>query len=696
MPPQNSLASSVARFGTPWDGLGCRCVSVRWCCGSWILHGFCFVNGLGDDWETRLRCRRGNCPRIRSNPSHDLLRLLTCGSVDDGKSTLIGRLLYDAHLIHEDQLATLEADSKSVGTTGGGFDPALLTDGLKAEREQGITIDVAFRYFATSRRSFIVADTPGHEQYTRNMVTGASTCDLAIILVDAQHGVRTQTRRHATIAALLGIRHLILAVNKMDLVEWRQDVFEAISEEFRDFASRLTVPDIQSVPLAALPGDNLVHRSAHMPWYDGSTVLHLLETVRVVTGRNVIDLRFPIQRATRPSSGFRGYQGTVRSGILRTGDDVVVLPDRTATTVKEIVTFDGPVQEAPTGTPVTVTLDDDVAAGRGDMIVHAGNQPNVTQHVEAMVVWMSPAPLVTRGRYLMKHLSRSLTATLTQVAYRLDVEQLRRVESDRLQVNDIGRCAFDLDRPLAWDTYERNRATGAFILIDRLTSDTVAAGMIIDRVPESARRHEALVGAGERKSAHVVRQPDAVGQDERQARLAQQPVTVWLTGLSGSGKSSIAAAVERRLFEAGHLCVTLDGDNLRFGLNRDLAFSKDDRRENIRRISEVARLFNNAGMIVLVPAISPFQEDRARARGVIGADRFVEVWVDAPIEVCEARDAKGLYRKARAGEIPEFTGISSPYEPPTDPDLRVATSEQSAESAAAAVFDLIESRVRYR
>ncbi len=611
----------------------------------------------------------------------DLLRLLTCGSVDDGKSTLIGRLLYDSQLIYSDQLAAIESASKGLA-----FDPSLLTDGLKAEREQGITIDVAYRYFATAKRAFIIADTPGHEQYTRNMVTGASTCDLAILLVDARHGIRTQTRRHSAIATLLGIKHLVLAVNKMDLVDFSAAVYDDICAEFGEFAAKLTVADVQCVPIAALPGDNLVHRGTRMPWYQGSTLMHLLETVHVTSGRNTIDLRLPVQLVCRPDQDFRGYQGSIRSGTVRVGDDVVVLPSRVRSRVKDLVTFDGPLQDATSPAAVTVVLEDDVDVSRGDVIVHAKNQPRVTQEIEAMVVWMSPAPFVAGSRHHVKHLATTLTARVDRIEYRLNIDDLRRADADRLQLNEIGRCRLVLDRPIACDPYERNRATGAFIVIDRLTSDTVGAGMIIDRLPETARRLEALAQPGDRTSTHVVRHRSAVTDQERQSRVGQRALTMWFTGLSGSGKSSIAAVVERRLFEMGHLCTTLDGDNLRFGLNRDLAFSKDDRRENIRRIAEVARLFNDAGLIVLVPVISPFADDRERAREVIGADRFIEIWVDTPLEVCEARDAKGLYRKARAGEIPEFTGVSSPYEAPSAPAIRVHTDDRSPEACAEIVL----------
>ena len=594
--------------------------------------------------------------------ARDLLRFLTCGSVDDGKSTLIGRLLVDAGQVFDDQLAALASDSRRHGSLGGELDPALLTDGLKAEREQGITIDVAYRYFATSRRAFIIADAPGHEQYTRNMVSGASTCDLAILLVDARNGLRPQTRRHAAIAALLRIRHLVLAVNKMDLVGFRQASYDAICADFEAFAQRLTAVDVRCLPMAARPGDNVVRRSAAMPWYEGSTLLHVLETVQVATGRNTIDLRLPVQLVCRPSDGVRGYQGSVRSGSLRVGDEVVVLPSGVPTRVAAIAGAAGPQTSASAPDAVTVEFESAVDVSRGDVVVHARNQPRVSHRIEAMVVWMGEAPLVSGERYLVKHLTATGGATVVGIDYRLNVDDLRRVAADRLEMNEFGRCQFECDRPIPWDPYERNRATGAFIVIDRVTFDTVGAGMIIDRLPEASER----AGATGRSAG-----------------------TLWLTGLSGAGKSAIAAAVEQRLARDGVPCITLDGDRIRTGLNRDLSFSAEDRRENVRRIAEVARLFNEAGFVVLVPVISPFAADRALARQIVGAERFREVWVDAPLEVCEARDVKGLYRRARTGEVPEFTGISSPYEPPAHPDLIVKTSEISLEEAAARVLALV-------
>jgi len=584
--------------------------------------------------------------------ARDLLRLLTCGSVDDGKSTLIGRLLLDAGGVYDDQRE---------------LDPALIVDGLKAEREQGITIDVAYRYFTTPRRSFIIADTPGHEQYTRNMVSGASTCDLAVLLVDARHGLRPQTRRHAAIASLLGIRHLVLVVNKMDLVGFSQSVYDTICADFRTFAAKLTAVDVQCLPVAALRGENVVHRSASMPWFDGSTLLHTLETVQVATGRNTIDLRLPVQLVCRPDEGVRGYQGSVRSGTVRVGDELVALPSGTPARVSAIIGVEGRTDVAGAPEAVTVELDANVDVSRGDVLVPARNQPHVGHHLDAMLVWMGEAPLAVGGRYRVKHLATTSGATVTGIDYRLNVDDLHRAATDRLQMNEFGRCQIDCDRPLMWDPYERNRATGAFIVIDPVTYDTVGAGMLVDRLPESVAVRE----AAESTSAATTR---------------PVPLTIWLTGLSGSGKSTIAAVVERRLRATGVPCLTLDGDVMRTGLNSDLGFSAADRRENVRRNAEVAKLFNQQGFVVLVPVISPFLADRAQARTIIGPDRFREVWVHAPLDVCEARDVKGLYKRARAGEVAEFTGISSPYEPPLSPDLVIESSVLTVDEATDAVL----------
>ena len=623
----------------------------------------------------------------------DLLRFLTCGSVDDGKSTLIGRLLYDSKLIYEDQLEAIKKDSVRHGTTDTEFDPALLTDGLKAEREQGITIDVAYRYFSTAKRKFIIADTPGHEQYTRNMATGASTCDLAIILIDARHGVLTQTRRHSFITSLLGIKHIIVAVNKMDLVDYSQEVFERIVKDYTDFAARLELNDVRFLPMAALRGDNVVHTSEHMPWYTGSPLMHLLEQVYIASDANLIDFRFPVQYVNRPNPDFRGFCGTVASGIVRPGDEVMVFPSRKTSRVKAIHTFEGELEQAMPPLAVTLTLEDEIDVSRGDMLVHPNNIPLIATHFEAMLVWMAEEPLQPGRQYFLKQTTTMAPGVITDVRYRIDVNTLHREDAAQLTLNEIGRCAFALEKPIACDPYRKNRASGAFVVIDRLTNNTVGAGMIIDRNQSFGSVESRLNGPNDSTDPTDPKDPtDPMA--EREQALQQHALTVWLTGLSGSGKSSIAERLEQRLHTEGFHAYRLDGDNLRLGLNRDLAFSKADRAENIRRIAEVARLFNQAGLIVLVPVIAPFQTDRQHAAEIVGADRFFEVYVDTPLEVCEERDVKGLYHKARAGEVADFTGISSPYEPPPAPALRLTTVGYTVEESTQAVFQAIAARIR--
>ena len=624
----------------------------------------------------------------------DLLRFLTCGSVDDGKSTLIGRLLYDSKMIYEDQLEAMKKDSVRHGTTDTEFDPALLTDGLKAEREQGITIDVAYRYFSTAKRKFIIADTPGHEQYTRNMATGASTCDLAIILIDARYGVLTQTRRHSFIASLLGIKHIIVAVNKMDLVDYSQEVFERIVKDYTDFAARLELGEVHFLPMAALSGDNVVNKSAHLPWYAGSPLMHLLEHVYIASDTNLIDFRFPVQYVNRPNPDFRGFCGTVASGIVRPGDAVMVFPSRKTSRVKAIHTFEGELKQATPPLAVTLTLEDKIDVSRGDMLVHPNNVPLIATRFEAMLVWMAEEPMQPGKQYFIKHTTNTTPGVIAEVRYRMDVNTLHREDAAQLALNEIGRCTFELEKPLAFDPYRKNRATGAFVVIDRLTNNTVGAGMIIDRRPEPLAQPNVSVRTGGQQSVHIRAEAGLISVAERQRALRQRALTVWLTGLSGSGKSSIAEQLEQRLHTEGFHVYRLDGDNLRFGLNRDLTFSEGDRAENIRRIAEVARLFNQAGVIVLVPVIAPFHTDRQHAAEIIGADRFFEVYVDTPFEVCEERDVKGLYHKARAGEIQEFTGLSSPYEPPPEPALRLTTVGHTVEESTQAVFRAIEARIR--
>jgi bifunctional enzyme CysN/CysC len=629
---------------------------------------------------------------LLQHAKRDLLRFSTVGSVDDGKSTLIGRLLHDTKSIYEDHLAALRADSARVGT-GPELDFALLTDGLKAEREQGITIDVAYRYFSTPRRHFIIADTPGHEQYTRNMATGASTANLAIILIDARHGILTQTKRHSFIASLLGIPRLLIAVNKMDLVGYAREVFDRIVDEYTDFASRLGRLDLRFIPISALQGDNVVGASPNMPWYQGGSVLEYLETVYIGSDRNLVDFRLPVQYVLRPHQGFRGYAGQIASGILRLGEEVLALPSMRTTRIKSLLGPEGELDCACAPMSVTVTLEDEVDISRGDLLVHPKNLPAVQSSFEAMVVWMAEEPMRADRPYLIKHTTRTTKAAIQRVEYRVDVNTLSRCAARTLELNEIGRLVFQTTQKLFLDAYTKNRSTGSFILVDPIRNGTVAAGMVIDRLPESRLRSP--VGAqAEPKSEHVRREVSPVSAGDRERLLGQKALTIWFTGLSGSGKSSIAQELERRLYAEGRHVYVLDGDNLRLGLNRDLTFSKGDRSENIRRAAEVARLFNDAGTIVLVPVISPFREDRENARRIIGPERFFEAYLSTSLDVCETRDVKGLYRKARAGAIAEFTGISSPYEPPENPALVLDTAAKTLRESVEELWMAIEGRVR--
>lgn len=624
---------------------------------------------------------------LRRHENKDLLRFLTAGSVDDGKSTLIGRLLYDSKMIYEDQLAALQKDSVLHGTTGDDFDPALLTDGLKAEREQGITIDVAYRYFSTDKRNFIICDAPGHEQYTRNMATGASHCDLAIILIDAEHGVMPQTKRHSFISSLLGIRHFVVAVNKMDLVGYSEARFLEIRRDYEAFAAKLEVADVHFTPISALKGDNVVERSGNMPWHKGAPLLAYLEDVQVASDRNLIDFRFPVQYVLRPDATFRGFSGTVSSGIVRKGDDVVVLPAGRRTRVSSIVTFDGEREEAFAPMAVTLTTEDEVDISRGDMLAHVNNVPEVRTEFEAMLVWMHEVPLKAGNNYLLKSTTSTVPATVECLRYRYDIHTLRREDASTFDLNHIGRTAIRVHRPFCHDAYSRNRRTGAFVLIDRLTNATVAAGMILEQSPGSGTtfpdaRRAAQDGVASR---NITREGSLVSGEERRNLLGHGSATVWLTGLSGSGKSTIAKALEKRLVADGALAYILDGDNVRHGLNRDLGFSPEDRTENIRRIAEVAALMNNAGVLVITAFISPYREDRENARKIIGEDQFIEVFLDVPADICEQRDPKGLYKRARAGEIQGFTGIDAPYEAPETPSIALDTSRHTVEEAVEAI-----------
>lgn len=619
----------------------------------------------------------------------ELLRFLTCGSVDDGKSTLIGRLFYDSKMIYEDTLRALERDSAIHGTTGGGFDPALFTDGLKAEREQGITIDVAYRYFSTAKRKFIIADTPGHEQYTRNMATGASTCDLAIILVDARNGVMTQTRRHSFIVTLLGIKHVLVAINKMDLVDFNQEVFEKIRADYKDFAARLDVPDLHFLPISALQGDNVVDPSPNMPWYRGSTLMSYLDSVYIGSDRNLEDLRFPVQFVNRPHLDFRGFCGTIASGIVRRGDEVMALPSRKTSRVRSIVTFDGELEEAFCPQAVTLTLEDEIDISRGDMIVRPGNVPKLEQRFDAMLVWMAEQSLVTGKQYLFKQTTKMVTGSVDVLRYRVDVNTLHRQEASTLRLNEIGRCAVTLTEPIAFDDYRRNRVTGAFIVIDRITNGTLGAGMILARATAD-QRHDHWDDAPLARTLHG--HPSNVTAVERASRFGQTAVTILLTGLTGSGKSSVAYALERRLFDAGQACLVLDGQNMRLGISRDLGFTAEDRSENLRRSAEVAKLMNDAGLICIEAFVAPSEEVRQRAAQVIGAERFLVVHLSAPVDVCRQRDQRGQYAKADNGEIASFPGVSAPYEPPLAPDLVLPTHELSVDQCVDRILDMLRQK----
>ena len=596
-----------------------------------------------------------------------LLRFLTCGSVDDGKSTLIGRLLFDTKRLFEDQLASLEAESARFGTVGDDIDFALLVDGLVAEREQGITIDVAYRYFATDRRRFIVADTPGHEQYTRNMATGASNSDVAVLLVDAKNGILTQTRRHAYIVALLGIRHVVLAVNKIDLVDFDEERFNEIRDAFAEFAESFKFETIVAIPIAARDGDNVIERSERTQWYRGPSFLEHLETVDVEDGSAEGALRFPVQWVNRPDRNFRGYAGTLAGGSVGQGDGIIVARTGEEARIDRIVTHDGDLPTAKAGDAVTLTLDREIDVSRGDIFSPVDDRPEISDQVAAHLIWMSGEELLPGRPYFLKIGSRTVGATVSELKHQVDIDTFKLLAAKTLNLNDIGLCNLSLAEPIAFDLYEDNRTTGSFILIDRFTNETVAAGMI---------------RFGLRRATNIHWQALDVNKDARARAMGQKPCMLWFTGLSGAGKSTIANLVEKKLHLMGHHTYLLDGDNVRHGLNRDLGFTDVDRVENIRRVAETAKLFVDAGLIVLVSFISPFRSERDLARDLVGEREFLEVYVDASLETVEARDPKGLYKKARAGEIEHFTGIDSPYEPPLSPDIHLDTMQASAEELA--------------
>ena len=597
-----------------------------------------------------------------------LLRFITCGSVDDGKSTLIGRLLYDSKMIFEDQLSALEADSKRVGTQGQEIDFALLVDGLAAEREQGITIDVAYRFFSTEKRKFIVADTPGHEQYTRNMVTGASTADLAVILIDARKGVLTQTRRHSYLAHLIGIRNIVLAVNKMDLVAYSQQVFDAIVEDYSSFAASIGITGFVSMPISGFKGDNITSPSSNTPWYKGPNLIEHLETVELdVTSDQAKPFRMPVQWVNRPNSDFRGFAGLIANGSVRPGDAIRVLPSGKVSAITRIVTMSGELEQAVAGQSVTLRFADEIDCSRGDVIALADDPPQVADQFETKIVWMAEEEMLSGRPYWLKLGTQTVTATVQQLKYQVNVNNMEHLAAKTLKLNAIGVANLATDRPIVFEPYGRNRALGGFILIDKMSNATVAAGMI----------HFAL-----RRSQNVHWQALDVSRETHAALKNQKPVVLWLTGLSGAGKSTIANLVEKKLARMNRHTFLLDGDNVRHGLNRDLGFTDVDRVENIRRVGEVAKLMTDAGLIVITAFISPFRAERAMVRQMMAPGEFIEVHIDTPLTVAEARDVKGLYAKARAGALKSFTGIDSPYEPPEEPELHIDTTSMTSEEAA--------------
>jgi len=613
---------------------------------------------------------------LKQHETKSLLRFITCGSVDDGKSTLIGRLLYDSKMIFEDQLAALEADSKKMGTQGQNIDFALLVDGLAAEREQGITIDVAYRFFSTEKRKFIVADTPGHEQYTRNMITGASTADLAVILIDARRGVLTQTRRHSYLVSLIGIKQVVLAINKMDLVNYSHEVFDRILGDYTAFAAQLAIERIIPIPISALVGDNITEPSGNMPWYHGPTLMAHLETVEIARMAREAPFRMPVQWVNRPNLDFRGFSGLVSSGTVHPGDPVKVMPSARMSRVARMM-IDGDLPYATAGQSITISLEDEIDCSRGDVMCGAENPAEVSDQFETTIVWMNDTPMLPGRSYLLKLGTQTVTASVTTLKHKVNVNTLEQMAARQLELNEIGLCNISLDRPVAFDAYAENRDMGGFILIDRLSNETVAAGMI----------HFAL-----RRAQNIHWQAVDVSRTSRAGQKGQRACVLWFTGLSGAGKSTVANLVEKRLFALGKHTTMLDGDNVRHGLNRDLGFTDTDRVENIRRVGEVARLMADAGLIVLVSFISPFRSERQMARDLMPAGEFFEVFVDAPLAVVESRDPKGLYKKARRGEIKHFTGISSPYEPPENPELHIDTTRLSPEAAAELIVAQLSAR----
>jgi bifunctional enzyme CysN/CysC len=624
---------------------------------------------------------------LHQHENKELLRFITCGSVDDGKSTLIGKLLYESKMIYEDQLQAITRDSETHGTTGGGFDPALLTDGLKAEREQGITIDVAYRYFSTAKRKFIIADTPGHEQYTRNMATGASTANLAVILIDARHGILEQTRRHSFIVSLLGIKHAVVAVIKMDLVDYNEETYERIKKEYIEFSARLDIADVHFIPMSALLGDNVVDAGGNMPWYTGSPLMSFLESVVIAADANYNDFRFPVQLVNRPHLDFRGFCGTIASGIVRRGDEIIALPSRKTSRVKSIVTYEGELEEAFTPQSITLTLEDEIDVSRGDMLCRPGNQPSVGSKFDAMVVWMSEEPLLPGKQYMIKQAATNTPGVIHTLHYRVDVNTLHRAPGATLNLNEIGRCSLDLTQEVAYDDYRRSRGTGSFIVIDRMTNITVGAGMILDRRGSQQKDH----WDDEPASTDLRGEISRVTQEERNARYGQQAATVLLTGLTGAGKTTIAYALERKLFESGRAATVLDGQNLRLGISRELGFSADERSENMRRGAEIAKIMNDSGLICLAAILAPSEDVRQRAKQAVGEQRFFVVHLSAPIEICRER-AADYYAKADAGELSSIPGVSASYDAPESPDLVLPTHELEVEESVERIMGMMREK----
>jgi bifunctional enzyme CysN/CysC len=612
---------------------------------------------------------------IKMQEEKSLLRFITCGSVDDGKSTLIGRLLYDANHIFDDQLSALESDSQKVGTQGGEIDFALLVDGLSAEREQGITIDVAYRYFATDKRKFIVADTPGHEQYTRNMATGASTADLAIILIDARKGVLTQTRRHSFIVSQLKVQNIVLAINKMDLVDFSKDVFDGIVQDYKTFATELGIGEINFIPISALGGDNIYDQSDNTDWYHGPTLMELLETASVEDKAQEAAFRFPVQWVNRPNLDFRGFSGTITSGAVSVGDTVVSLPSANTSKVQKIVTFDGDLEKASTGQAVTLVLEDEIDISRGDVLAQANDRPEVTDQFMAHLLWMSNEPMLPSRPYILKANNKTVSATITDLKYKIDVNTLANEAAKTMALNELGVCNFHLGEPIAFETYADNKEMGSFILMDGLTNETVAMGMI---------------DHGLRRADNIHWQTLNIDKQARARIKSQTPAVLWFTGLSGSGKSTIANIVEQRLYARRNHTVLLDGDNVRHGLNKDLGFTDTDRVENIRRIAETSKLMLDAGLMVLVSFISPFSAERRMARGLVEEGEFIEIYIEASVELCASRDPKGLYKKAQSGEIKNFTGIDSPYESPEQADITIDSATVEPDKAADLIMLYLE------